>query len=66
MLDSCSNLEDFKYQFILKVQLQDIYINPLPVTPFFFLIVDIKMHYTNLNGCNSRMLWNTDQKMVLF
>jgi len=39
-------------------------INPLPVTPL--LIIDIKMHYTNLNGCNSSMLWNIDLSLVLF
>jgi len=22
------------------------------------------MHYTNLNGCNSRMLWNIDLSLV--
>jgi len=24
------------------------------------------MHYSNLNGCNSRMLWNIDPSLVLF
>jgi len=24
------------------------------------------MHFSNLNGCNSRMIWNTDLSLVLF
>jgi len=31
-----------------------------------FLIIDIKMHYTNLNGCNLGMLWNIDLSLILF
>jgi len=26
----------------------------------------VKMHYSNLNGCNSRMLWNIYPSLVLF
>ena len=40
------------------------YFNPLTVTPF--LRMDIKMHYSNLNGCNSRMLLGIDLSLVLF
>jgi len=34
----------------------------LAVTPF--LRMGVKMHYSHLNGCNSRMLWNIQYTQV--
>jgi len=34
----------------------------IAVTPF--LRMGVKMHYSHLNGCNSRMLWNIQYTQV--
>jgi len=38
-------------------------LNPLAVTPF--LKMGVKMHCSNINGCNIRMLWDIYPKFGL-
>jgi len=57
------------FEYFTYKQMQASYqrqtVNCKELNDYGFLRMGVKMHYSNLNGCNSRMLWNLYPRLVL-
>jgi len=51
------------YIFFEKITTQEYFLNLSKTSSFG---INMKMYNPNINGCNSRMLWNIDFRLDLF